>query len=259
MAPFASLPMYDWPEVSGSWDRLWTYVREGLKSAGILAEERLRRGDDFEALWTDPALCLGQTCGWPLISMLGDRVTAFARFDFACGEVPGDYRSVFIAGGPGATAEELLVQPGAMIAVNGFDSQSGFRALSNLASADITIPASRFLVTGGHRQSIHAVAQGRAQLAAIDGQTWRLAKAHESAVQKVRVLGLSPDVPGLPLIVSPGFSRHVPSIFDALEASINALDARDRSALGIAGLVWARTDDYKVLLRPPFGRVTVGT
>jgi len=258
MAPFASLPMYDWPEVSGSWDRLWTYAREGLKSAGIVAEERLRRGGDLEALWTDPALCLGQTCGWPLISRLGDRVTALARFDFTCGEVPGDYRSVFVAGGTGVSAEDLLVRPDAIIAVNGFDSQSGFRALSNLASVDIAIPASRFLVTGGHRQSIQAVAEGRAQLAAIDGQSWRLAEVHEPAVQKVRVLGLSRDVPGLPLIVATGFSRYVPSIFDALEAAINALDARDRTALGIAGLVWAKTDDYKVLQRPPFGRVTIG-
>ena len=255
MTAFASLPMYDWPELSASWDRLWSYARTARRGAGIETEEHLRRSPDHEADWTDPDLCVGQTCGWPFVSRLSGKVIPFARFDFGCGKIAGDYRSVFIAAPGERNGIELLEDHAATIAVNDFNSQSGFRALSTLATGTLSISRIRFLVTGSHRKSIQAVASGKAQLAAIDGQSWRYAKAFEAAVQDVRVLGTSPDVPGLPLITSPVFSRRVHDIHDAIETAINALDSRDRTALGIAGLVHARAADYAVLARDPYGRV----
>ncbi len=257
MTAFASLPMYDWPELSASWDRLWSYARTALRGAGVETEEHLRRSPNHEADWTDPDLCVGQTCGWPFVSRLSGKVTPFARFDFGCGKIAGDYRSVFITGVGEYQVSDILSDPEAIIAVNDFNSQSGFRALSTLATGPLAISATRFLVTGSHRKSIQAVASGKAHLAAIDGQSWRYAKAFEEAVQGVRVQGTSPDVPGLPLITSLVFSRRVDAIQDAMETAINALDSRDRTALGIAGLVHARAADYAVLTRDPYGRITI--
>jgi ABC-type phosphate/phosphonate transport system substrate-binding protein len=254
--PFAALPMYDWPEVSGSWDELWAIMQPELVARGIDAGEALSRAPDHEAQWNDPQLVLGQTCGWPYISVLRGKVAPVARFDFGLGGRPGDYHSVYIAASERDPAD-ILADDAAIIATNAFNSQSGFRALSQLSGSPTAVPASRFLVTGGHRNSIKAVAGGRAQLAAIDAQSWRLALAHEPAAAKVRVAGRSSDVPGLPLITAPAFSRSTAQIFAALQGAIESLPRNGREALCIAGLVPARPEDYEVLTRPPFGLLSV--
>ncbi|HSO47293.1 MAG TPA: PhnD/SsuA/transferrin family substrate-binding protein, partial [Rhizobiaceae bacterium] len=133
----------------------------------------------------------------------------------------------------------------------------GFRALSELADKPITLPASRFLSTGGHRASIKAVAEGRAQLAAIDAQSWRLATAHEPAAREVHVSGRSSNVPGLPLITAPAFVGLTPDLFEAMRIAIDLLPEAPRKAINIVGLVEARTSDYDVLTEPPFGTVSV--
>lgn len=254
--PFASLPMYDWPQVSAHWDRLWALARDELAACGIDAERALLREGDHEAHWTDPGLLLGQTCGWPFASRLGTSVVPFARFDFGLAQKPGDYHSIFVTlqdRDPGS----LLLDPSAIIAINAFELQSGFRALSNLVDEPVKIPASRFLVTGGHRNSILAVASDDAQLAAIDAQSWRLALAHEPAAKKVRIAGRSVDAPGLPLITAPAFAERIPDLFAAIEAAIAQLPDDSREALGIAGLVPAGPADYEPLKHPPFGLVSV--
>jgi ABC-type phosphate/phosphonate transport system substrate-binding protein len=252
--PFASLPMDDWPQVSAHWDGLWALARAELAARGIDAQRGLLRDGDHEAQWTDPDLLLGQTCGWPFVSRLRGQVLPFARFDFGLAQQPGDYHSVFVTNderGPRA----MLQDPATIIAINGFESQSGFRALSNLAEAPVHLPAARFHVTGSHRNSIRAVATGDAQLAAIDAQSWRLALAHEPAAIKVRVAGRSADAPGLPLITAPIFAERIPDLFEAMQAAIARLPDNSREALGIAGLVKAQAADYEPLKHPPFGLV----
>jgi ABC-type phosphate/phosphonate transport system substrate-binding protein len=51
--------------------------------------------------------------------------------------------------------------------------------------------------TGGHRQSVQAVADGRADVAAIDAVCWALAGRHEdAAVEKLRVINRTPAEAG---------------------------------------------------------------
>ncbi len=248
--------MYDWPEVSRAWDILWALAREQLSARGIEVAGALARDGDHEAQWRDPALLIGQTCGWPFVSALKDKVTPFARFDFGLGGRPGDYHSVYITQGY-RDPRQLIADGSALIAVNSFASQSGFRALSELADTTVQLPASRFLATGGHRNSIKAVAGGRAQLAAIDAQSWRLALAHEPAAACVTVAGHSSNVPGLPLITAPAFAGRTDDFFEAMNTAIELLPAGTRESLGLAGVVEARATDYEALTRPPFGTVSV--
>jgi ABC-type phosphate/phosphonate transport system substrate-binding protein len=246
--------MYDWPEVSSRWNSLWKLVRAELSSRGIDAAETLARVADHEAQWTDPDLVIGQTCGWPFVSALKESVVPFARFDFGLGGRPGDYHSVFITNDD-ASPHELLGDPAATIAINAYNSQSGFRALSELAGHPARLSASRFLVTGGHRNSIREVAAGRAQLAAIDAQSWKLALAHEPAAAQVKIASRSSDVPGLPLITAPAFAAITGDLFAAMDAALDQLSGEDRAALGAGALVPARAEDYAVLTQPPFGRL----
>lgn len=252
----AALPMYDWPEISHVWDQLWRFVRGDLVSAGMAAEEALMRPRELDAAWRDPALILGQTCGWPYVSRLRGVVAPFARFDFSLGGMPGDYHSVYIAG-DGDDPAALLARPDARLAVNAPDSQSGFRALSELAAGPMSLPRERIVFTGSHRASIRAVAEGLADLAAIDAMSWRLALLHEPAAQQVSVAGRSSPVPGLPLVTAIAFRASVPLLFEAVSAAIEGLNSADREALGLSGVVAAGEDDYRVLEEAPFGRLAI--
>jgi len=260
----AALPMYDWPEVSASWDAFWTATRAALDDAGTLAEPALRRDADIHAGWRDPELLLGQTCGWPYVSSLRGTVEPVARFDFGFdGRAPGAYHSVFImrpeaALAVGSSAELAPLFGNAVIAINSTDSQSGFRVLGECLQQPVSVPADRVLVTGGHRNSVRAVAQGRAALAAIDAVSWRLAQAHEPAAREVVVVARSRDAPGLPLIMAKGLAGSREPLVAALRTGREAMPQADREALGIKGIVPANDADYEVLKVLPYGNFRVG-
>lgn len=259
--PFAFLPMYDLPPLRAAWDELWQAARRELAGAGFEAQADLIRCEDLLERWTDPELLIGQTCGWPLVSMLGGKVIPFARFDFALeGLNPGDYQSVFIsaealnAAAPG-DLESMLLNPATRIAVNGLDSQSGYRVLGECVSEPVTLGKHQLVLTGSHANSVEAVAGGRADVAAIDAVTWRYLEDFDPNVAKVNVVARSSGVPGLPLITSPGNRDKAPKLIAALERALSAIDSATVKKLGIRGVVPANAGDYAILREEPFGRV----
>ncbi|MCG6857945.1 MAG: PhnD/SsuA/transferrin family substrate-binding protein [Salaquimonas sp.] len=261
----ATLPMYDWPETASSWDALWRVIHARLAELRIAIDPRLHRGDDPWAVWRDPALILGQTCGWPYVSALRGEVLPMGRFDFGLPVArQGDYFSVFIAkpdmqlraGSPRDLAP-VLKDPSTTIAVNAIDSQSGFRAWGECLDGAFELPATNMLVTGSHRESIRAVAEGRAVLAAIDAVTWRIALAHEPAAQEVAVVGRSADMPGLPLVIAAGLAQLQGIVFTALAHGVNQSPSEIRSPLGLKGVVAADDTDYDILTQPPYGNLRV--
>lgn len=262
---FASLTMYEWPETAASWDALWRVIRARLSELNIDADPQLRRGEDPWQDWRDPALVLGQTCGWPYVSALRGDVIALGRFDFGLPTArPGDYYSVFIAQhamplrceSPRELAP-LLNDPSTIIAVNGTDSQSGIRVWGECLGGAFELAPGQLLVTGSHRNSIRAVAEGAATLAAIDAVTWQIALAHEPAAQQVAVIGRSADVPGLPLVVTARLAAYREVIHAALAQAVNQSPTEIRVPLGLKGVVLAEDDDYEILLAPPYGNLSV--
>ncbi len=259
--PIASLPMYDWPEVSADWDALWRDAAHRLNRMAMTAPASLTRGPDH-ASWTDPDLLIGQTCGWPFISRPEGEVVPFGRFAFEeMGGKPGDYHSVIVMpkGTPGRDIQALgdwLIGGDAVIAVNGLESQSGFRALGECFTRPVNLTGERLLITGSHRESICAVAQGRAALAAIDAISWRLAMRFEPASKNVSAVACTRPVPGLPLICAPAHVGGAEAVRDSLDAAARE-NARLRDALGLVGVAAARAEDYEELRRPPFGNLTV--
>ncbi len=257
--------MYDWPETATGWDAFWYLVRAELSKAGIEASPELRRDDDPWGMWRDPALILGQTCGWPYVSALRGKVVPLARFDFGLpSDSPGHYHSVFIA--PTDTLGQvrsprdlapIVADASTVVAINAADSQSGFRVWGECFEEPWVLPADRLLLTGSHRASIRAVAEGRAGLAAIDAVTWQIALAHEAAAREVAVVAQSADVPGLPLVMATGLAEHRETVLVALENALAALPRGTRDLLGLKGIVSAADADYDVLTLPPFGRLQI--
>ncbi|MCV2868217.1 PhnD/SsuA/transferrin family substrate-binding protein [Defluviimonas sp. WL0002] len=238
----ALLPMYDWDEVREPTDRFWGLIRDGLRAREIDAPDNLTRGMDLWEAWESPDLILGQTCGFPYRTRLHDRVSLIGTPDYGLPDAaPGHYYSQLVV----RADEERSTQDlfGQRLAANSTDSQSGWAAPLN-HSAMLGIAVNEVILTGAHIESARAVAEGRADIAAVDAVTWRLLEAHRPALAaQLRVLGpTAPATPGLPYISALG--RDVVAIGETVDAAVRALAPGDRAALGLAGHVRIGRDAY---------------
>lgn len=265
MSLIASLPMYDWPEIRPSWDRLWSLASDILRAQEIAAPQILTHLEDYPPLWTSSDLLLGQTCGWPFVSGLHEYVTAFARFDFNLPDIaPGHYQSIFLTRKPHRF--ESLLEIGSwikkeepLIAVNAPDSQSGHRVLGECFSSLHKVQPDRIAFSGSHRHSIRMLASGEADICAVDTNSWRYALEHEPASKGVYEVGRSKPVPGLPLITAKYLGLDPQEIYLAVKDAITNLPNTDCKRLGLNGLVPATKEDYRFLLDPPFGNLRLAT
>lgn len=175
---------------------------------------------DFPTLWKHPALLFAQTCWGPMEEGLGKHVTVIGQpsYDGIEGGQGEFYSSPILmrrgAAAPvGAPADGRAVLPldlirGKRFAYNSTDSMSGIIALTrDLAAAgqNLSIFSER-IETAAHRASIVAVAEGKADVCAVDCRSWHLAKLHETRAADVEVVGWTARRKGLPYITS----RHTP-------------------------------------------------
>ncbi|KAF2967569.1 hypothetical protein GQX73_g6006 [Xylaria multiplex] len=173
---------------------------------------------DLHTLWRHPALLFSQTCWGPMELGLARHVEVVGQQDYSSveGGVGEFYSSAVVArriiddvpapsdGNPNLPLRDLR---GKRLVYNSADSMSGIIGLErDLASLneDLSIFSER-LVSGGHRSSIIAVAEGRADIAAVDCLTWQLATRFESASRSLAVVGWTARRRGLPFIAS----RHI--------------------------------------------------
>lgn len=244
----ASLPMYDWPEVSSVVDRLWEGVAARLREAKFLPPAQLARRADHTSVWREPGLVLSQTCGYPYVKSLRGKVTLVGAPVY---DVPGcrgaTYCSFLIVRRSDPVASVAALR-GRRAAVNGWDSQSGFSALR--ATVAPFTGGGRFFsavkVSGGHRASLRAVADGIVDVAAIDAVCWALAQRHEpAAFAGLRVLAQSPTAPSLPFITAAADDpmRHV-ALLHALRQTVTEGGALFRNALFLADVVPVQDEAY---------------
>jgi ABC-type phosphate/phosphonate transport system substrate-binding protein len=252
-APVAALPMYDGPQIAAANDALWASIAAHLRAHGVEAPERLARDRNFPALWRNPRLLFGQTCGYPYMKDLRGAVVLVATPEYAFAGCDGAWRCSFIVCRSRDPRRSLEAFRGAVAAVNGWDSDSGM----NLFRATIA-PFARHApffaavtVTGSHLASLEAVADGRVELAAIDCVTFGLMKRFCPAiVERVAIVAKSPSSPGLPFIAAAGLPDWtVDAVRNALFAAL--ADPGLAEPLGALGLLGARRTtpaDYERVL-----------
>jgi len=241
--------MYDWPEIRAETDALWRLLRAAFAAQGIAAPERLSRDIDPMALWRAPRLVLAQCCGLPYVRFLRESVVLLGAPDYAVpGCPPGYYCSAIVVRAEDPR-ERLGAFRGARPAVNDTGSQSGWAALmyrlamEGRAAGFLAAP----VMTGAHRASARAVAEGRADLAALDYVSWRLALRFEPAAARLRVLTLTEPTPGLPMIAASGTA---PARYRAILGEVlENLPRHLREALGIHGFCPFGPEDYAPIAR----------
>ena len=185
---------------------IWSHLRTALHAHGLRdLPDAVVWPTDLHAHWLAPNLLLSQTCGYPLTHALQGKVQLLGCFRYKAPGCEGiNCRSVLIARTEHASFN-LENFRNRRVAFNSSDSQSGYNALRALV-APLAKQGCFFndaIVTGGHRQSVDAVRDGQADLAAIDCVTWALLqKTTPQATQGLREIGFSAPYPGLPLITS---------------------------------------------------------
>ncbi len=245
----ASLGMYDFGAAMAANDRLWALIRTGLRGRGLDAPKALSRGEPaYWQAWTSPDLILSQTCGYPFRARLHGKVTYVGTPDYGVeGCAPGFYRSVFVARADDQR-RTLAEFDGAQFAYNEALSQSGWAAPQTFA-AKLGSKLRPTLQTGAHRLSARAVAEGRADIAALDAVTHALMQGQDPEAEALRVVALTDPTPGLPYITALG--RDPEPIFDAVSEAITALDPEDRATLRLKGFLRVPVADYLAVPNPP--------
>jgi ABC-type phosphate/phosphonate transport system substrate-binding protein len=175
---------------------------------------------DFPTLWKHPALLFAQTCWGPMEEGLEKHVAVVGQpsYDGIEGGQGELYSSPILmrrgstvtVGAPadGRAALPLDLIRGKRFAYNSLDSMSGIIALTRdleAAGQNLSIFSQR-VETSAHRASIVAVAEGRADVCAVDCRSWHLARLHEPRARDVEVVGWTARRKGLPYITS----RHTP-------------------------------------------------
>ena len=243
-----TLPMYDWPEVEAATNRFYRHLKQAFDDAGFNPPDELKRDGDLLETWKSPYLLLGQTCGMPFCTQLKGKVTLVGTPAYAINCDAGFYNSAIVVH-KDAPFWALCDLKDKIFAYNSEHSQSGYAALMSELMLQPTPfnPLLNSIISGGHRQSIKAVADGNADFAAIDSVTWELALRHEPNAVDLRVLGVTKQTPGLPYITAHRPDAEVHSLQQAIGDTIKSLDGDTKNALLLTNFVVTSIDDYQVI------------
>ena len=222
----ASLPMYDLPEIRRATRAWWAGLARAFAAAGLDdVPETLTAPGNTTDHWRDRRLLISQACGRNYVRELAGHVRLVAT---PCYTAPGCdgplYRSLLLSradSDPKPTAD----MSGVRVAINGFESHSGWVALCAAVSAAGAAPQfADIRVTGSHAASMQAVRRGEADLCAVDCVTFALLDRHApDRVAGLGFMGWTPPAPGLPYITGAGagaveLSRLRDGLARALEA-----------------------------------------
>ena len=230
---FASLPMYHRAETAATLDAIWEAMRNSIARAGLVAPLKLDQSKVGIDAWLRPDMVLSQTCGMPFRKKLYPDVVLVGTIDHGVeGCEAGYYNSVIIK------QRDRTLPDDPRPVVNDMLSQSGYAALLEVLPM-MTNPT----LSGAHLNSAKMVADGVADIAAIDAVTWRLIKRFEPFHEKLQVLQTTTPRPALPLITKV-YADQVEVLHNALVQGLDKVDPAAKKLLGVKGLVHIPASAY---------------
>ncbi|MBL8583131.1 MAG: PhnD/SsuA/transferrin family substrate-binding protein, partial [Rhizobiaceae bacterium] len=174
----------------------------------------------------------GQTCWGPMELGLADHVAVIGQPDYSAFEGGNGihYASAVVmrrkdwpekAIAPSTDGSAVLPLDrlrGLRLAFNGEDSMSGVIGLKRdlVQLGEGLRIFSGMVETGAHRASVRAVAEGRADVAAIDCRTWDTSRRFDSAARELVVAGWTARRKGLPYITALPLRALLPAVTRAL-------------------------------------------
>ena len=238
--------MYARPELSQAHQDLWSNIRNELSSLPLDLPTELDQDKEGLDAWRDPRMIFSQTCGRPLKLALSNEVTLIGTPDYDLPDCRAGFYYSHVVTRSADPRNELSDFSQSKLAINAYLSQSGWAAMDAL-SQRCGFQFNNIVETGAHRNSAMAVAEGRADIAAIDALTWRYLETYED-ISALKVIARTTPTPGLPYITNKSQSGSL--WFDAVSKAIEKLNEASRSSLGIKALVSISLSDYMNLHEP---------
>jgi ABC-type phosphate/phosphonate transport system substrate-binding protein len=244
MTWIAALPMYEvTPALAMEWRAWLGDVLRRVKPACRIVDP----DEELHGFWRRPNLLISQTCGYPLMHGLHEQVQLIAtpRFD-AYGCEGAHYSSVLVTRAD-SPFETLASCHGARAAYNQDDSNSGMNVFRHAVAPHARGESffSAVVRTGSHVGSLQAVAENRADIAAIDCVTFAfICDEMPELARRVRRIGMTAASPGLPLIAASTVPQAtIEALRDALNDTVEA-DAGRAQRLRLRGFSTLPIDDY---------------
>jgi ABC-type phosphate/phosphonate transport system substrate-binding protein len=235
----AALPLYDWPELRAETDAFWAALAGRLRARGFDAPEALDRS--YRAVQDSGEVLFAQVCGLPWVRRAAPsaRLVGTPCYDIEGCEGPAYSSAIIVRKGDARGARALRE---GVVAANDDGSMSGW--LSILAEIGGAPP--RVLWSGAHRASVVAVAEGRADAAAIDALAFDLAKRFEpEAIAAVEVAGWTRRLPAPTYYTAQTDGHSLARIRAALEETLaDPALAPVLKALRLTGVRWLEEADY---------------
>lgn len=204
---------------------------------------------DFRLL-RNPDLLLGHTCGYPLIRYLINDCHPVSVPLFDADGCNGKYYSSHIIAGVNSNINHLADSFNSRVAINGYDSNSGMNVLRHAVS--LLKPSSAFfsqvIESGSHLDSLSLVANGQADIAAIDCVSFAFIKdAYPELTEKVKSIGYCQATCGLPFVIprSDAAKFNQQAITNALNIALSRMPRSDRECLHLRGFENVTLDDYQ--------------
>ncbi len=235
---FCALPWYDLPELRPALQDFWTgWARHAGVSTGPLTHDH----ELYAPLGRDDLL-ISQTCG--LVAGRPEhhpRILATPVFTSRGCEGP-NYRSVLLLRA-GSHPGEIAQLRGLRACINDPLSHSGCTALRELVPAR-SIASAR--VTGSHEESVRALAEGRADVAAVDCTSWALLLRHRPRLcEGLEERAWSEPAPAPPWLSHP---RHHPALRRGLSDWLTDPESRTiRAELMLGGAARLPASAYERL------------
>jgi len=249
---FIACGMYAFAEqLQQAWQALFDEFRL-LLDGGDQVDEKLVF-DGAESVLRDPGLFFGHTCGYPLMKHLQDAVTPFCIPVFNVAGVSGNLYSSRIIVAADADISSLADCRNRIAAINSSDSNSGMNVFRHaIAKLNPTTPFFASTInSGGHLHSLTAVAEGRADVAAIDCVSFQLIEDRwPELTARVRSIGDSVKTCGLPLVLPKSnlASTSTGDILTTLNEALNQIDPRVKQRLRLSHFESVNLDDYQGIL-----------
>ena len=236
----AELGFYPFDDIAWAYDKLWIATADRC----TWLPRKLTRNTDPTKLWRSENQFVSQSCGWPLVTQLGETVRVVGAFRQTTPESAGHFYRSVVVGRVDGTPFDFQ---GSVAAVNELESLSGWISLIAAIHGPQETWRGDFKVSGSHAKSVRMLNRGEADIASIDSVTLaHLRRIDPQAINSLFVICNGPLVPCLPIITHRSVSdSQISELRQALsESTRDPSIAAATSALFISGFDALDLEDY---------------
>lgn len=240
----AELGFYPFEDVAWAYDKLWSDV---ARRCSWLPRE-LTRTSDPTKLWQSDGAFVSQTCGWPLVTRIAEKVRVVGAFRQTTPESASHFYRSVVMGRVDGTPFDFQ---GTVAAVNDLESLSGWISLIAAIHGPQETWRGDVRISGSHAESVRMLCRGEADVASIDSVTLaHLQRIDSASIDSLFVICNGPLVPCLPIIASRSIGDgQLNALRNALhEVTRDSNNGDATSALFIGGFDALDLDDYLPLL-----------